>query len=58
MITIGAELLMLLRRSVLDSVGSVGRVSLWVARMRGFVTNVAGLGPLNFGMGDMGGVGQ
>ena len=49
---------MLLRRSLLDNEGCVGRVSLWVATLHGFVTNVAGFGPLNFGVRDMGGVGS
>ena len=49
---------MLLRRSLLDSEGCVGRLSLWVATLHGFVTNVAGFGPLNFGVRDMGGVGS
>ena len=42
---------MLLRRSLLDSVGCVGIVNLWVATVPGFVTGVTGLGPLNFGVG-------
>ena len=49
---------MLLRRSLLDSEGCVGRVSLWVATLHGFVTNVAGFGPLNFRVHDIGGVGS
>ena len=51
MITLGAELLMLHRRSLLDNVGCAGIVSLWVATVPGFVTGVTGLGPLNFGVG-------
>ena len=42
---------MLLRRSLLDSVGCVGIVNLWVATVPEFVTGVTGLGPLNFGVG-------
>ena len=51
MITLWAELLMLFRRSLLDSVGCVGIVSSLVATVPGFVTGVTGLGPLNFGVG-------
>ena len=49
---------MLLRRSLLDSEVGVGTVSLWVVKVHGFVTDVAGFGPINFGAGGMGGVGS
>ena len=49
---------MLLQRSLLDSEVCVDRVSLWVVAGHGFVNEVAGFGPLNFGVGSMGGVGS
>ena len=49
---------MLLRRSLLDSKGCVGRVSLWLETVHGFLTDVAGFDSLNFGVGSMGGVGS
>ena len=52
---------MLLRRSLLDredSKGCVDRVSLWVATVHGFVTDVACFGPLSPAVGGMGGVGS
>ena len=40
----------MLLKSLLDSDSCVGRASLWVATVHGFVTDVAGFGPLNFGV--------
>ena len=41
----------MLLKSLLDSEGCVVRASLWVVTVHGFVTDVAGFGPLNFGVG-------